>query len=98
MIENIMLMKIEEDLKQKLMTELDYNEALNIACNYKNVEKNINLLKSYGIIPIDEIILTRSQIFLKSPEKIAKCFSKFNVAVLVDLINTDYSVVDELFN
>ena len=98
MIENIMLMKIDEELKKKLMTQLDYNEALNIACNYQIVEKNINLLKSYGIIPVDEIILTRSQIFLKSTEEIAKCFAKFNVAVLVDLINTDYSVIDELFN
>lgn len=97
MIENIVLTGIRQELIDDMIERLGYNEVLNLACNYDKVKKNIEFFQTLGIQCVDDLLLNRDYIFLKSVDEIAKKFSKFNVPVIIDLINTDYTVIDEVF-
>ena len=96
MIEDIELIGLNDDLLEEMKRVLSYDNLLNLACNYKNVKESIELLKSYGISNINELIINRHYIFLKGKDKIALKFSKFDIKNLVSLINQDYTVIDEL--
>lgn len=97
MIDNIDLIGVEEETINEMMENLGYDGVLALACNYKLVKKNIELLKSFGIKNINELLINRDYIFLNDTEQLVKGFSKFNIPVLVDLINEDYNVIDEIF-
>lgn len=97
MIENITKIGITSEFADKMIDRLGYNTVLNIACNYSLVKENINLLKSFGIKNIEDLLLNRSDIFLKNYDSLVKKFSKFNIPLLTKLINEDYTVIDELF-
>ena len=96
MIEDLELIGLDEDLLEEMKQVLSYDNLLNLACNYKNVKESIELLKSYGIKNINELILNRHYIFLKGKEKLSLEFSKFDIKTFVALINEDYTTIDEL--
>ena len=74
-----------------------YDEALNLSCNYELIKKNIELLKSYGIKNIKQLIIYKEDLFLKNINDIVKMFSSYNIPVFVSLINEDVTTIDELF-
>ena len=98
MLEYIYLTGLNNELIEELTNTLEHNEILSLACNHERVKSNIELLKSFGIKNIDDLLLNRNYLFLKSTEEIAKKFSKFNIPVITELINTDYTVIDEVFD
>lgn len=97
MIEDITKIGITSEFADKMIDRLGYNTVLNIACNYPLVKENMNLLKSFGIQNIEDLLLNRSDIFLKDYDLLVKRFSKFNIPLLIQLINEDYTAIDELF-
>lgn len=97
MIDNIELAGIDESLKERMIDKLGYDIVLNMACNYKKVKENIEVLKQLGIRDIDELLINRNDIFTLNSGELIKKFSKFNIPTIVNLINEDYNVIDELF-
>ena len=51
-------------------------------------------MKEIGLICIDELLINRIDLFLSSFEKFIKKLSKFNIPVLVQLVNMDYATID----
>ncbi len=98
MIEEIDLIDVSEDVRDKLLKTLDYDMALSLASNYKKVNQNIRLFKSLGIEAVEELLLYKSHLFLVKTETLLKDFDKFNIQEFVKLINEDYNVIDELFD
>ena len=96
MIEDIILTGIDEATIKKMYEQNGYDAVLNLACNHELVKKNIELLKSFGISNIEALLLNRDSIFLQDNQKLLKSFAKFNVAAFVNLINNDYTMIDEL--
>ena len=98
MISDIELIGVDDKTIELLYDNLDSNELLSLACNYKTVKDNIELLQSFGVKCIDKLLLTRSYIFLKTKDELASAFKNVNIPVFVNLLNGDYNIIDELFN
>lgn len=98
MIENMLLIGLSDEFVDELIDKIGYDRVLNLACNYKKVKKNIDLLKSFGIKDINELMINRSYLFLEETDVLLKKFSQFNIPVVVELINEDLNVIDEIIN
>ena len=97
MIEDIKKIGISDEFYNLLIENLGYDIVLNLACNYELVKKNINLLKSYGIENIEELLLNRDSLFLKDSEEIFEKLNKQDIETFVMLVNSDYTNIDSLF-
>lgn len=93
---NIEKIDVSSDIKDRLIDNLNYDVLLSLSCNYEAVNENINLLKEFKINDIGELLLYKPSIFLIDKEILIKKFSKYNIPVLVNLINEDYEVIDEI--
>lgn len=98
MISDIELIGVDDETLESLYDNLDSNELLSLACNYKTVNDSIEYLQSFGITVIDKLLINRSYIFLKDREELANAFKNVNIPVFVKLLNNDYNLIDELFN
>lgn len=76
----------------------NYNDATlyNLSCNADNCLEIINYLKELNIEVIDELLINRIDLFLNTKEDIVKRFSKYNIPLVVDLINDDYVTIDKI--
>ena len=97
MIEYIALAGISDELKDKMIDVLGYDSVLNLACNYKLVKNNIDLLKQLGILDIESLLLNKYYIFLKETRDIFNNFTKYNISEIINLINEDYDAIDVVF-
>ena len=97
MIKDLYNIGLNEQEVDEIIDELGYDEALNLSCNYELIKKNIDLLKSYGIKNIKQLIIYKEDLFLKNINDIVKMFSSYNIPVFVSLINEDVTTIDELF-
>ena len=72
------------------------NEAslFNLSCNDEDAIQIINYMRGIGITNIDELLIYRIDIFFLTFEQFIKRLSKFNVPVLVNLINENYANID----
>lgn len=72
------------------------NEAslFDLSCNDEDVIQIINYMRGIGITNIDELLIYRIDIFFLTFEQFIKRLSKFNVPVLVNLINENYANID----
>lgn len=76
------------------------NEAslFNLSCNDEDAIQIINYMRGTGITNIDELLIYRIDIFFLTFEQFIKRLSKFNVPVLVNLINENYANIDIIKN
>lgn len=76
----------------------NYNDATlyNLSCNDDNCLEIINYLKELNIEVIDELLINRIDLFLNTKEDLVKKFSKYNIPLVVDLINDDYVTIDKI--
>ena len=72
------------------------NEAslFNLSCNDEDAIQIINYMRGIGITNIDELLIYRIDIFFITFEQFIKRLSKFNVPILVNLINDNYANID----
>ena len=72
------------------------NEAslFNLSCNHEDAIQIINYMRGIGITNIDELLIYRIDIFFITFEQFIKRLSKFNVPILVNLINDNYANID----
>jgi len=97
MIEDIMKLGITNKFYDLLIEKHGYNLVLDMACNYELINKNINLLKSYGIIDIESLLLYREYILFYDTDYIIECFNKYDISKIVTEINDDYTEIDKVF-
>ena len=96
MIEDITLIDIDSKTREKMISKLDGDILLNMACNYKLINGNIELFRELKINNIDDLILNRPYIFFMGTEYISDAFKNAEDENIIDLINSDYTEIDEL--
>lgn len=96
MIEDINLTGLSEEIIDKIMEELGYDTVLSMACNYKKIKENVNLLKSINITNIDELLINRNELFFKDTNLLKEKIFRFDISSIVKLINDDYEIIDEV--
>ena len=95
MLENIKLIGIDDDFIDEMIDTIGYDMVLDLASNYELVEANAKYLKSLSL-NIKMLLLNRPEIFLKETEKLQLKFNKSNINQIIELINEDYTIIDEL--
>ena len=81
----------------KMINENSEAVIQDLECNSDNAVDIINYLKELNIKVIDELLVDRIDLFLKTKREIMKLFSKFNIAGLVKEINDDYFNIYYIF-
>ena len=66
----------------------------NLSCNEKNIERIIQYMNSVGIKNIDLLLVYHAEIFTLTFSEFIKKISKFNIPVLVEEINNDYTKIN----
>ena len=97
MLEDIKKLTFDSKFNDEIVDKIGYDLTLNVACNYKLVNQNIESLKSFGIDNVKQIFLNRTHLFLLPNETLIKKFSKYNIPVIANLIKEDYTIIDDLF-
>lgn len=81
-------LRVIEELKKEPSTIYD------LYCNKEECVKIIRLLKLYGVKNINELILYKTRLFLKTKDEVLELFNKKN---LVELVNLDINNIDVIF-
>jgi len=93
-IHDIKLTGISDEVIDKIFDQLGYDMALAMACNYKKIKENINILKSIGVINVDELLLNKNEIFFIECHDMINKLSNINISEFVNLVNQDCDAVD----
>ena len=96
MIEYINLIGISDEVIDEILDKLGYDIALSMACNYKKIRENINILKSIGITNINNLLLNKNEVFFIESSDLINKLSNINISNFVELVNNDYNAVDEI--
>lgn len=96
MIEDIKLIGLSDDVIDKIMSQLDYDTILNLAVNHQKVKDNVEFFKSLKITFIDQLLINKTDIFFKDVNLLKEKFSKYNNDIIVELLNNDYTMIDEI--
>ncbi len=90
----------EYDITDEVIEEIRKNNDSSIIqsliYNEKNVGKTIEYLKSINIEVIEELLISRPELFTIETSKIKSEINKYNVEVLVNLINEDINSINFL--
>lgn len=94
MIDFLKKTNINEDILIKIIKNNNPSALSSLSINEEECIKIINYMKEIGLTCIDELLINRIDLFLSSFDKFIKKLSKFNIPVLVQLVNTDYATID----
>lgn len=97
MIDNIDKININNEVKEKMINNLSNDILISLSLNYILVNQNIAYLESIGIKNIDLLLLNREYLFLNDTNYIKESIERFNLSSFVQLINDDYTIIDEAF-
>ena len=75
----------------------DNTSLMNLYYNKSDCIKIIKYMKSIGINNIDQLLMYKLDLFVKSFEYFHELISKFNISDIVELINNDCTVIDEIY-
>lgn len=90
-------LNVSDEIKEKMLNTLSNDILISLSLNYALVNQNIAFLESIGIKNIDLLLLNREYIFLNDTNYIKESINKFNTSAFVQLINVDYTIIDEAF-
>lgn len=85
---------ITDDTIIEIMKNNNEASLFNLSCNDEDAIQIINYMRGIGITNIDELLIYRIDIFFITFEQFIKRLSKFNVPILVSLINDNYANID----
>ena len=85
---------ITDDTIIEIMKNNNEASLFNLYCNDEDAIQIINYMRGIGITNIDELLIYRIDIFFITFEQFIKRLSKFNVPILVNLINDNYANID----
>ncbi len=97
MLDDIQTLGLSDDFYNEMLEKLGYDLTLNVACNCEKVKANIEILENFGIKNIESLLLNKTQIFFLDNEDLIKKFAQYNIPIVVNLINNDYTIIDDLF-
>ena len=83
-----------EELINKMINRYDKTIIEEFILEEGNVVDVIKYLQKIGVEPIDELLLTRIQIFTKDINDVKDAFLKHNIKKMVDKINQDINNID----
>lgn len=96
MIDFLKIYGISESVIQEIKKVNTSANIYNLSCNQDEVIKIIDYLRSLGIKCIDKLLIYRIDRFFVSFDDFQKLFSKSEISHLIELINDDYTMIDEL--
>lgn len=85
---------ITDDTIIEIMKNNNEASLFNLSCNDEDAIQIINYMRGIGITNIDELLIYRIDIFFITFEQFIKRLSKFNVPILVNLINDNCANID----
>lgn len=87
---------IKKETIEKLKEIKDDSEVFYCLTQKDNVTKVINYLQSINVKNIDDILLNRLELFYVPVNKIKESFEKYNINVLVQLLNEDINILNNV--
>ena len=94
MIDFLKNVGISDDTLIEMLKNNNETAIFDLSCNEEDAINIINYIKNIGINNMDELLVYRMDIFFLTFEQFVKRLSKFNIPVLVNLINEDYTNID----
>lgn len=94
MIDFLKRINIKENILIEIIKNNNPSSLSSLVVNEDECLKIINYMKEIGFTCIDDLLINRIDLFLSSFDKFIKKLSKFNIPVLVQLVNTDYTTID----
>ena len=96
MIDFLYECNINNETIKKIEKKCGKEMLYNLYCNEYQIKDIINYFKSIGINCIDEILVNYTEIFIDTLDDVKKLFENKKIDLLVDMINTDYRVIESL--
>lgn len=87
---------IKKETIEKIKEIKDDSEVFYCLTQKDNVTKVINYLQSINVKNIDDILLNRIELFYVPVNKIKESFEKYNINVLVQLLNEDINILNNV--
>ena len=85
---------ITDEVIDNIRNNNDFSVIQSLIYNEKNVGKIINYFKEINIEVIDELLISRPELFTVDVSKIKSEINKYNVEILVNLINEDINSIN----
>ena len=87
---------ITDEVIEQIRENNDSSIIQSVIYNEQNVGKIINYFKEINIEVIDELLISRLELFTIDVSKIKSEINKYNVEILVNLINEDINSINFL--
>lgn len=87
---------ISDDTIKKIIENHEDSMIFSVLCFKENVLEVIRYLESIHVEVLDELLINRLELFLLPKRKIQERFEKYNIQVLVELINEDINVLNNV--
>lgn len=87
---------ISDDTIKKIIENHEESMIFSVLCFKENVLEVIRYLESIYVEVLDELLINRLELFLLPKRKIQERFEKYNIQVLVELINEDINVLNNV--
>ena len=85
---------ITDEVIEQIRENNDSSIIQSVIYNEHNVGKIINYFKEINIEVIDELLISRPELFTVDISKIKSEINKYNVEILVNLINEDINSIN----
>jgi len=82
---------INKETVERIKNNNDEMLLSNIELESENIILNLNYLKKIGIERIDDLLIQRLDLFFIPNKKLKEEIERFNIEVLVNLINQDFN-------
>lgn len=82
---------INKETIEKIKNNNDEMLVSNIELESENIILNLNYLKKIGIKRMDDLLIQRLDLFFIPNKKLKEEIERFNIEVLVNLINQDFN-------
>ncbi len=96
MIDFLKEIDISNNTISKIITENQESSLYNLSCNKDNCIKIILYMREIGIKNIEELLIYETNYFKLTFTEFIKKISRFNIPLLVDGINNDYTYIELL--
>ena len=94
MIDFLKKANINDEILVEIIKNNNSSALSSLVINEDECLKIIEYMKNIGFTCIDDLLINRIDLFLSSINKFIKKLSKFNIPVFVELVNTDYAIID----
>ena len=85
---------ITDEVIEQIRENNDSSIIQSVIYNEQNVGKIINYFKEINIEVIDELLISRPELFTVDISKIKSEINKYNIEILVNLINEDINSIN----